>query len=191
MAEVFLVRHGATEWSVSGQHTGRTDLPLLPQGEAQASALAPRLAGTPFDLVLTSPLQRARRTAELAGFAAAVPDPDLMEWDYGDYEGLTKPQIFEQCPGWSVWDGPWTSGDTPTTVATRLVRVRDRILAATDGPSGSGRVLVFAHGHILRAFAGLWIGASERGGRHFTLDTATVSVLGFDRDRPVVHRWNS
>ncbi|CAN5150864.1 MAG: histidine phosphatase family protein [Nocardioides sp.] len=193
MAEVYLVRHGATQWSVSGQHTGRTDLPLLPEGEAQARALAPRLADLTFDLVLTSPLQRAWRTAELAGYPDAEQVEDLMEWDYGDYEGLTKADIFQTCPGWSVWNGPWTSGDSPTTVATRLLRVSRRVQAVqpSDGSERPGRVLFFAHGHILRSFTGLWLGLSVRGGRHFTLDTATMSVLGWDRERPVVARWNS
>lgn len=185
MAEVFLVRHGATEWSVVNRHTGRTDLGLLPAGEAQARTLAPRLAEHGFDLVLTSPLQRARRTAVLAGFPHAEPDPDLVEWDYGDFEGITTQEIRRTHPGWTVWDGPWPSGDTPTEVAERLVRVRDRVRAV------DGTVLIFAHGHILRSLTGLWLGLSVRGGRHFRLDTATISVLGWERDRPVVRRWNS
>jgi broad specificity phosphatase PhoE len=185
VGDVWLVRHGATEWSESGRHTSTTDVPLLPQGEDAARALAPRLAGHPFALVLTSPRERARRTAELAGFPDAVVDADLAEWDYGDLEGLTSEQIRQTYPGWTIWDGPWPGGETADQVARRFDRVVARCRAA------DGRVLVFSHGHALRVLAARWLGLAAAEGRHLFLDTATVSVLGEDRETPVVLRWNS
>jgi broad specificity phosphatase PhoE len=181
---VFLVRHGATEWSLSGQHTGVTDLPLLPEGEAQAVAVGPKLAATHFDLVLTSPRQRARRTAELAGYPHAEVDPDLAEWDYGDFEGLTTEQIQADYPGWTIWSGPWVGGESEEQITARLDRVVDRVRDV------EGDTLVFAHGHSLRVFAARWLTLPAHDGSHFWLDTATVSVLGSDRGRPVVVRWN-
>ena len=185
MSELYLVRHGATEWSTTGRHTSTTDLPLLPEGEQTARSLAPRLAGVPFELVLTSPRQRARRTAELAGFPGAVVDPDLVEWDYGDYEGRTTAAIREEAPGWTIWTQPAPGGETPDQVATRLDRVVARAREA-DGP-----VLAFGHGHGLRALTARWLGLPVGEGRLFRLDTATVSVLGFEREQPAVLRWNS
>lgn len=183
--EVWLVRHGATEWSRSGRHTSTTDLPLLPDGEEVARGLGERLAGQEFGLVLSSPLQRARRTAELAGFADAELDEDLTEWAYGDYEGVTTDQIRETVPGWTVWDGPCPGGESAEEVGQRLDRVVAR-LAAAEGPS-----LVFAHGHSLRVLTARWLGLPPTEGRLFQLDTATVSVLDHERESPVVRCWNS
>ncbi|WGY00614.1 histidine phosphatase family protein [Nocardioides sp. QY071] len=181
----FLARHGATEWSVSGRHTSRTDLPLLPEGEEVARGLAGRLAGTTFAEVLTSPLQRARRTAELAGFPDAEVCEDLLEWGYGDYEGRTTAEIREQVPGWTIWTHPSPGGETASAVAVRCDRVVARIRAA------GGPVLVFAHGHVLRALAARWLGLPVADGRLFRLDTATLSELGHERETPVLQRWNS
>lgn len=184
-AEVWVVRHGETEWSRSGRHTSTTDLPLLPEGERVARSLGDRLAGTDFALVLTSPRTRARATATLAGHPDAEVDPDLAEWAYGDYEGVTTPEIRESVPGWTVWSHPCPGGETAADVQQRLDRVVDRARAA-DGP-----VLVFGHGHALRAFTARWLGLPVTGGRLFRLDTATLSVLGHERESPVVLRWNS
>ncbi|GEP38762.1 phosphoglycerate mutase [Nocardioides psychrotolerans] len=184
-AELWLVRHGPTEWSENGRHTSVTDLPLLPHGEELARGLAPRLTGTTFAQVLTSPRRRARRTAELAGFAHAEVDDDLVEWAYGDYEGITTPQIRETVPGWTVWTGGCPGGERPDQVGARLDRVVDRARRA------SGATLVFAHGHSLRVLTARWLGLPVEDGRLFRLDTATVSVLGYERESPVVLRWNS
>lgn len=182
---LFLVRHGITEWSRDGRHTSRTDLPLLPEGEEGAKALAPRLAGREFAVVLTSPRQRARRTAELAGFPDAVVDDDLAEWDYGTYEGITTEEIRTQDPTWSIWTGVTPGGESPQQVGERLGRV---VAAARER---EGDTLVFAHGHSLRVLAALWLGLEVSEGRLFKLDTATVSALGDDRGQPVVGLWNS
>jgi probable phosphoglycerate mutase len=184
--EVWLVRHGETAWSRDHRHTSTTDLPLTEVGVEVAHGLAERLAGVGFGLVLTSPRQRARRTAELAGFGdRAVVDEDLVEWDYGDYEGITTLEIRETVPGWTVWTHPSPGGETAEQVSERLDRVVERARAA------AGRVLLFGHGHALRAFTARWIGQPVSEGRNFVLDTATVSVLGYERDTPVVLRWNS
>lgn len=183
--EVWLVRHGETEWSRSGRHTSVTDLPLTDEGVRVADSLAARLAGEEFGLVLTSPRQRARRTAELAGFPDAVVDEDLVEWAYGDYEGVTTAEIRESVPGWTVWSHPSPGGETPDDVTARLQRVVDRVRAA------EGRTLLFGHGHALRALAALWLGLPVTEGRLFLLDTATVGVLGEDRGAPVIQRWNA
>ncbi len=183
--ELWVIRHGETEWSRSGQHTSTTDLPLTQHGIEVATTLAPRLAEVDFDLVLTSPRQRARHTAELVGYADAVVDEDLVEWDYGDYEGITTPQIRERVPGWSVWTHPSPGGETAQQVADRLDRVVSRVRTA------GGRCLVFGHGHALRALAARWIQQPVSEGRYFKLDTSTLSVLGYDRETPVLLRWNS
>ncbi|CAN5632405.1 acid phosphatase [soil metagenome] len=183
--ELWIVRHGPTEWSRNGRHTSVTDLPLLPESEDEARDLAPRLAGIDPVLVLTSPRLRARSTAVLAGYPDAEVDADLAEWAYGDYEGLTSPEIREQDPGWAVWTHGCPGGESPEEVAARLDRVVARAQAA-DGP-----VLAFAHGHSLRALAARWLGLPVAEGRRFVLDTATVSVLGTDRGSSVVRRWNS
>ena len=183
--EVWLVRHGATEWSVSGRHTSTTDLPLLPEGEESARELRTRLDPAAYSLVLTSPRKRARETAELAGFADAEVDDDLAEWAYGDYEGITSAEIRERDPEWTIWDGETPGGETGAQVAARVDRVIARAAAV------EGRMLVFAHGHVLRVLAARWLGQSAAGGRHYRLDTATVSVLGHEREASVLLRWNA
>jgi broad specificity phosphatase PhoE len=184
-AEVWIIRHGETEWSRSGRHTSTTDLALTDEGERAGLALASRLADVTFDLVLTSPRRRARRTAELAGFADAQVEQDLVEWDYGDYEGVTTPEIRETVPGWTVWSHPCPGGEDSSQVSRRL----DRVVARAQ--AHGGRVLVFGHGHASRALACRWLGQPVAEGRLFRLDTATVSVLGYDRESPVVARWNT
>ena len=184
--EVWLVRHGETAWSRDHKHTSTTELPLTDVGVSVAHGLVDRLAGVDFELVLTSPRQRARHTAELAGFGdRAVVDEDLVEWDYGDYEGVTTLEIRKTVPGWTVWTHPSPNGETAEQVSERLDRVIARLRDVAD------RVLVFGHGHALRALSARWIGQSVKDGRSFVLDTATVSVLGYERDTPVVLRWNS
>jgi len=185
LGEIWLVRHGQTEWSASGRHTSTTDVPLTPDGEAAARALAPRLAATSFDLVLTSPRERARRTAELAGFPDAEPDADLVEWAYGDYEGVTTDEIRESVPDWTVWTHPSPGGETAAEVSARMDRVVARCLAV------EGDVLLVSHGHALRAMAARWLGLRVSEGRLLKLDTGTVSVLGHEREQPVVLRWNT
>jgi len=185
VGDLWVVRHGQTEWSVAGRHTSTTDLPLLPEGEEAARGLAPRLAGTAFGLVLTSPRLRARRTAALAGFAEAEVDEDLVEWAYGDYEGVTSAEIQESAPGWTIWTGEVPGGESAAQVGARLDRVVDRARAV------DGDTLVFGHGHALRALAARWLGLPVSEGRLLRLDTATVSVLGHERADPVVLRWNS
>jgi len=185
MSEVYLVRHGATEWSTSGRHTSVTDLPLLPEGEAVARSLAEPLAAVSFALVLTSPRLRARRTAELAGFPDAAVEHDLVEWAYGDYEGITTEEIRRSDPGWTIWAGVTPGGETAGQVTERLDRVIARV-RAVDGP-----VLLFSHGHALRALAARWLDQPVSHGRFLRLDTATLSVLGDDRGQPVLNCWNS
>jgi len=182
--ELWLVRHGETAWSASGQHTSVTDLELTESGVASAHTLTGPLADIDFVQVLTSPRKRARVTAELAGFPDAIVDEDLAEWAYGDYEGLTTVEIRETVPGWSVWSHPTPGGETPEQVEERL----DRVVARTR--AADGRTLVFAHGHSLRVLAARWLGLDVAEGRIFDLDTATISVLSVDRGTPVVHRWN-
>jgi probable phosphoglycerate mutase len=182
--ELWVVRHGETEWSAAGRHTSTTDLPLTSSGEDAARRVGERLEGTSFDLVLTSPRQRARRTAELAGFPDAHVEEDLAEWAYGDYEGVTTATIRESVPGWTVWTHPCPGGETADQVALRLDRVVAKV--RTHG----GRVLVFGHGHASRALAARWLGQPVDEGRLFRLDTATLSVLGYEHESPVVARWN-
>ncbi len=182
--ELWIVRHGETEWSRDGRHTSTTDLPLTEAGEQAATSLAPRLAEVAFDLVLTSPRQRARRTAELAGFADAQLDEDLVEWAYGDYEGVTTAEIREQVPGWTVWSHPSPGGETAEQVSARL----DRVVARAREHD---RTLVFAHGHSLRVLTARWLEQPAEEGRFFKLDTSTISVLGYEREHPALLRWNS
>jgi broad specificity phosphatase PhoE len=182
---VFLVRHGETEWSKSGRHTSVTDLPLTPEGERVAASLKERLAGESFDLVLTSPRQRARRTAELAGYPDAEVDDDLVEWNYCDYEGITTAEIRKTVPGWTVWDDPVPNGETPAQLTARLDRVVARIAAVP------GDVLVFGHSHALRGLTARWLELDVTEGRHFVLNTATVSTLGWERGSPAILHWNS
>jgi len=185
-ANLYLIRHGATEWSTNGRHTGRTDLPLLPEGEQQARATGKLIAGHPFALVLTSPLQRARHTCELAGLGdQAEIDVDLIELDYGDYEGITTAEIRETVPGWTVWTHPCPKGETLAEAATRVDRVIARV-RATDGD-----VAVFAHGHILRILTARWCRLDPIEGRRFVLHTATLSQLGWEHDEPAIVLWNA
>ena len=188
--ELLLLRHGATEWALSGRHTGLTDLPLLPEGEAEARALAPVLARQRFAAVLVSPLQRARRTAELAGLGAqARVCPDLQEWDYGRYEGITTAAIREQVPGWTVWSHGCPDGESCPQVEKRCQRViaLAESLAAPQAPA----VALVAHAHILRSLAGTWLGLGAAGGALLNLNNATISVLGQERERRTVVRWNA
>jgi broad specificity phosphatase PhoE len=183
---LYLIRHGATEWSRNGRHTGITDLPLLPEGEDQARATAKLIAGHRFALVLTSPLQRARHTCELVGLAdRAEVDHDLRELDYGVYEGVTTAKIRETVPDWTVWTHPCPGGETLEQAAARVDRVIDRAQAA------SGDVAVFAHGHILRILTARWCDLDPVEGRRFVLHTATLSELGWEREEPAVILWNS
>lgn len=184
MAELWVVRHGETEWSASGRHTSSTDVPLTGAGLAAAGQLRERLAGTTFDLVLTSPRARARRTAELAGFPDAHVEDDLQEWRYGEYEGVTSEQIRESVPGWTVWTHPSPGGESAGEVSRRLDRVVAKVRAH------GGRALVFGHGHASCALAARWLALPVTDGRVFRLDTATISVLGYHREQPVVVRWN-
>ena len=184
--QVWLVRHGETEWSRDGRHTSVTDLELTDRGERQGAALRERLRGQRFDRVVSSPLGRARRTAVLAGYAAedVEIDDDLHEWRYGDYEGITTPQIRETVPGWTVWTHPVPGGETGQQVAARC----DRVIARRR--SQGGLTLLVAHGHLLRVLAARWVNEPYGFGRHLHLDTATVSVLGDDRGAPAIARWN-
>jgi probable phosphoglycerate mutase len=182
--ELWLVRHGETEWSRDGRHTSFTDLPLTENGVRAAETLRSRLAGERFDLVLTSPRGRARRTAEVAGFPDAVVEEDLVEWDYGDYEGVTTGQIREHTPGWTVWTHASPGGESAEQVGERLDRVVARVR------EHGGRVLAFGHGHALRALAARWVGLPVTDGRTLKLDTATVSTLGYEHESPVILRWN-
>ena len=186
LGTVILVRHGETAWSKSGQHTSVTDLPLTPVGEEAAKKLRNVLALQDFRLVLSSPRQRATRTCELAGLASRMEvSNDLAEWFYGDYEGLTTSQIREKAPGWTVFTQPCPGGETAEQVATRLDHVIARIRQA------GGTSVVFAHGHCLRVFAARWLELPPNEARHFVLQTATLSELGYERETPVVHRWNA
>ncbi|MFT4189352.1 MAG: histidine phosphatase family protein [Aeromicrobium sp.] len=183
-ARLFLVRHGETEWSRAGRHTSTTDLPLTEVGEAQARALAPVVADLGARRVLCSPRRRARRTAELLGFPDPEVTPDLVEWDYGDYEGLTKVQIRENAPGWTVWTHPSPGGEGAEAVTERI----DRVVAGVR--AGEQTVLAVAHGHSLRALAARWLGLPVATGQHLLLDTATWSELGDDRGTPAIRHWN-
>ena len=184
-AQLWLVRHGQIEWSVSGRHTGRTDLPLDDTGRTQARDLAAALAGLAVGAVLTSPLQRAAETCRLAGFGErAQVDDDLQEWDYGDYDGLTTDDIRKTRPDWSLWRDGCPGGETGTQVAARADRVIARVRA------GDGDAIAFAHGHLLRVLAARWVGLGPDAGALLALSTATVSLLGWEREQAVVRRWN-
>ncbi len=185
---VWLVRHGATQWSRSGRHTGRTDVPLLPEGEAQARAVGRWLAQLVPDpaLVLTSPLSRAADTCRLAGYETrAEPCDDLVEWDYGEYEGRTPDDIRIQRPSWTLWADGVPGGETASDVGRRADRVVERALAA------GGDVLVFSHGHFLRVLGARWVGLPPAGGRVLALGAGAVSVLGWERETAVLSRWNA
>jgi broad specificity phosphatase PhoE len=183
--QIVLVRHGETEWSRSGQHTSRTDLPLIEEGRRRALALGPLLAEWEFSLVLTSPLRRARETCELAGFGdRAVVCEDLREWDYGEYEGLTTPQIRERDPSWSLWTDGCPGGEQPAKVGARADKVIERMRG------GGGDVLAFAHGHILRVLTARWLAMEVAAGARFALGAGAMCVLGFERETEVVRLWN-
>ncbi|MFL5822116.1 MAG: histidine phosphatase family protein [Solirubrobacteraceae bacterium] len=180
-----LVRHGQTEWSASGRHTSRTDLPLLQEGRARAEDLADLLAGRQFSLVLCSPLRRARETCQLAGFGeVAVVCDELHEWEYGDYEGLTTPEIRTERPDWNLWRDGCPGGETPDQVGTRADAVLQQARAA------AGDALLFAHGHILRVLGARWIEMPVAAGARLALAAGAVSVLGYERETQVVREWN-
>jgi broad specificity phosphatase PhoE len=182
---VFAIRHGETAWSLSGQHTGTTDIPLTDNGRRLADRLRPALAKETFALVLVSPLQRARETCALAGLSdLALVEPDLMEWDYGNYEGLTPKQIHEARPDWLIFRDGCPGGESPEQVGARV----DRVMTRARGAEGD--VALFAHGHVLRALVARWIGLPASGGQHFLLDTGTLCILGYYRDVPAVQVWN-
>ena len=184
--QLVVVRHGDTEWSQNGRHTSHTDLPLLPSGVERARRLKPALTEFTFARVLCSPLQRARSTADAAGYGDGLEiTPDLSEWDYGDYEGLTSPEIREQDPGWSLWSDGCPGGESPADVSARV----DRLIA--DAAGSGGDVLLFAHGHILRSVAARWSGFEVSAGERFLLMPATISILGHEHETRVVARWNS
>ena len=187
-AELWLVRHGETEWSAAGKHTSRTDLPLTELGRERAVELREYLKGVEFVAVVRSPMLRAKETCEIAGLEGrAVVDEGLKEWDYGVFEGRTTKEIQAEIPGWSVWKDPIVGGETVEQVGVRADGVIARALAAAgDG----GKVALFAHAHILRILAARWIGLEARGGALFTLGTGSVSVVGFERETRVIQRWN-
>lgn len=182
---IVVVRHGETEWSREGRHTGRSDLPLTEEGREQALTLVARLAGLGFAAVFVSPLRRARETCALAGFAArAVVDPDLVEWDYGAYEGMTSAEIQEQRPGWTLFGDGVTGGETIDDVAARAERVITRVRAV------DGDVLLFGHGHQLRVLTARWLEFPAAAAQHFQLATASPSTLGYERDWTALLSWN-
>ncbi|MET8080795.1 histidine phosphatase family protein [Streptomyces sp. NPDC005303] len=193
MGDLLLVRHGETEWSVSGQHTSWTDLPLTQHGEEQAKSLAPLLSARTFSLALTSRLGRAIRTAELAGITGALTDPDLHEWDYGAYEGVTTVDIHRTRPDWNLWTdgvppGPdGHPGESPEEVGRRA----DRVLARVDAALPDGDVVLVAHAHFLRVLTARRLGLAPADGRLFQLATGTVSRLSTEHDRPVIAEWNT
>ena len=180
---ILLARHGETEWSANGRHTSTTDLPLTARGREAARTLGERLQGREFALVLSSPRARAKATAELAGLTPEI-EPDLVEIDYGEYEGRTTPEIREEQPGWTVWTHPAPGGETLAHAAERADRVIARALAA------GGDVALFSHGHFLRILAARWLELPPERGRSFLLETATLSELGFERETHVLARWN-
>jgi probable phosphoglycerate mutase len=205
MGSVLLLRHGETEWSLTGRHTGLTDIGLTPAGEAEARRAASLLAGRRPVLVLTSPLQRARRTAELVGLAALGPvatDADLVEWDYGKAEGRTRTEILADFPGWSLWSDGAPGGESPSQVGARLDRVLAKVRplvlspASTQGGRAEGSdhpdplVVIVGHGHALRVLTARWLALEPAAGALFRLDTAALSTLGFEHAQPVLRAWN-
>ena len=187
LSSVYLARHGETAWSLSGQHTGRTDLPLTERGERNARALGERLRGLTFARVFTSPLQRAARTCELAGFGSAAEiDPDLVEWDYGQYEGRRTAEIHAERPDWQLFRDGCPGGESPGQIGARADRVVGRMRAVKDD------VLVFSSGHFLRVLAARWLGLEAAGGRYLLLSTASLSALGYEHSlaEPAIRLWN-
>lgn len=184
--QIVIVRHGETEWSKSGKHTGRTDIPLTEEGRKGAKALGPRLAEFQFARVLSSPLQRAKDTCVLAGFGDKMElVDDLLEWNYGDYEGITTPEIRKKVPGWTVFASGCPNGETGIEVAVRVERVIAKIL------SSEGNMAIFAHGHVLRVFAARWLGLGPEGGRYFALETGKLCILSWERETRIIRRWNA
>jgi broad specificity phosphatase PhoE len=183
--DLFAIRHGETAWSLSGQHTGTTDIPLTDNGRRLAARIRSALARETFALVLVSPMQRARETCELAGLGGkAVVEPDLVEWTYGEYEGLTPGQINEVAPGWLIFRDGCPGGEAPEQVGARV----DRVIARAR--ESAGNTVLFAHGHVLRVLAARWLGLPAGAGQHFVLSTGTLSVLGYYHDIPAVKIWN-
>lgn len=186
LQQLFLVRHGETEWSLSGQHTGTTDVPLTEHGREMAKRLEPLFAREKLALVLTSPLRRARTTCALAGLSERCDtDWDLREWDYGDFEGLTLNEIQARAPGWNLFKDGSPHGESPAQVAARADRVIERLRAVR------GQAAVFAHGHILRVFVARWLGLDASAGEHFLLDTTTLNILSCYRGVPAIKQWNA
>lgn len=184
--QVFLVRHGETEWSLDGRHTGITDIPLTEHGRQVARLLRPILAKESFTLALTSPLQRARETCRLAGFEdVAHIESDMVEWNYGRYEGLTSDQIHATAPDWLLFRNGAPGGEQPAEISARVDRVIEKARAVT------GNVILFAHGHVLRVFAARWLGLPPLEGQRFLLDTATMNILSYYRGSPAIKRWNA
>ena len=184
--EIWLIRHGETEWSLSGQHTGRTDIPLTENGRRQAEALQPVLAKQPFDHALCSPLTRAQDTCRLAGLGTQMElEPRLLEWNYGIYEGRKTQDIRQETPGWSVWDSPMPEGEDVAAIQQRAESLIGHLLTL------DGRIALFAHAHILRVLAGCWMVDDARLGAHLVLGTASISKLGFERDERAITQWNA
>jgi broad specificity phosphatase PhoE len=192
MGDLILLRHGETAWSHAGKHTGRTDVPLTARGEAAAAALAPMLARCDFVAAFSSPAQRAVRTAELAGLTNVKQDPDLWEWDYGGYEGLTTPQIQEQHPGWYLWRDGVIPGDAahPGETVQQVGERADRVLARVTPLLSGGDVVLVAHGHVLRVLTARYLCLEPSEGKLFRLDTGTVSTLSVEHDEPIIMSWN-
>jgi broad specificity phosphatase PhoE len=192
MGELILLRHGETEWSLDGKHTGRTDIPLTARGEAAAKALEPVLSGRGIVAVFTSPARRAVTTAAFAGLSNAQPDPDLWEWDYGGYEGLTTPQIQETRPGWYLWRDGVIPGDAahPGETIEQVAQRTERVLARVAPLLADGNVALVAHGHVLRVLTACYLRLPPADGRLFRLDTGTVSTLGTEHAEPIITSWN-
>jgi len=196
MGELILLRHGQTEWSRDGRHTGRTDVPLTAQGIAGAKALAPlvaqRVAGGRLAAVFASPAQRAQQTAQLAGLKVTKTDPDLWEWDYGGYEGITTEQIQRTRPGWNLWRDGVIPGDAahPGETVEQVGERVDRVLKRAEPLLAEGDVALVAHGHVLRVLTARYLGLPPDGGRFFRLDTGTISTLGTEHEDPVILTWN-
>ena len=192
MGELILLRHGETDWSRDLRHTGRTDVPLTPAGEAAAVALAPALTARKMRAAFTSPAQRAMRTASLAGLTDVQQDPDLWEWDYGGYEGRTTAGIRTERPGWYLWRDGVTPGDAahPGETIDQVAARADAVLARVTPLLADGDVALVSHGHLLRVLTARWLRLEPRDGRLFRLDTGTLSALGTEHDEPVISSWN-
>jgi probable phosphoglycerate mutase len=192
VGQLILLRHGETEWSTAGRHTGRTDIPLTARGESIAVELAPALARYPIRAAFTSPAKRAVRTAELAGLTDAKQDPDLWEWDYGGYEGRTTAEIRQERPGWYLWRDGVIPGDAahPGETVEQVGARTDAVLARVRPLLADGDVALVAHGHVLRVLTARWLGLDPDCGRLFRLDTGTISTLGTEHDEPVITTWN-